>query len=393
MKSPDKDLGSIEIFSSLDRDDLVAIGAICVPVNFEVGDLIAREGSNASELFAFLDGKVEIWFEYGNPNADLLAITQAPCLVGEMSIADELPRSASIVAQTRITGYSMDADKFRQLLHERGSIALSLMRGISRIVRSSNDSFVNEIRNRNRELVKANSELKQIQKQLIRQERLLNLGKFSSMIMHDLRNPLSVIKGYADMLQLKIELLDSMPQEIMRFISKIRRETSRLTGLTNEWLDYSRNEIRLVHSPVTPRDLLERLKENVEAGLKSKDISVKWELGYNETVLIDVDRILRVLVNLVDNARKACARGGNVMISIYRKKDNLRFTVEDDGVGMNQETQTHIFDPFYSSSDQGGSGLGMHIVKTVVEAHGGSIQIASEEGKGTQVNIELPLRI
>lgn len=393
MPSVVENLATIEIFASLSEEDRFALSGICVPTKFLLGEIIAREGLDAAELFAFIKGKVGIWVDYGTAKADLLAVTEAPCLVGEMSVADELPRSATIIARTDISGYTIDANAFRHILLERGSIALSLMKGISRLVRSSNDSFVSELRNRNKELLMANKELKQAQKQLVRQERLSSLGKFSSMIIHDLRNPLSVIKGYADMMELKLESSDSVPNELKRYIAQIRRETGRLTGLTNEWMDYSRGEIRLVHSPIQPRDLFEQLKENVEAALNAKDITVTWNLGYNETILIDVDRILRVLINLVDNARKATARNGNVKISIFQKKETLCIQIHDDGIGMDAETQAHVFDPFYSKSDKGGIGLGMHIVKTIVNAHDGSIRLDSEIGKGTEVSIHLPLRV
>jgi len=257
-------------------------------------------------------------------------------------------------------------------------------------VRASNDSFVSELRDRNAELIRANTELKDAHKQLVRQERLSSLGKFSSMIIHDLRNPLSVIKGYADLLELKLE---GQSSDLHKYASQIRRETSRLTGLTNEWLDYSRGEIRLVYSPVTVEELFSQLKENVEARLNAKNIRVNWNIGFNGTALLDLDRMLRVMVNLTDNACKACSRGGSIDISAESDSVNMLIKVKDNGIGMNQETLNHVFEPFYSTSDRGGTGLGMHIVKTVVEAHVGTVDVQSTPGGGTEITLSIPLRL
>ena len=263
------------------------------------------------------------------------------------------------------------------------------MKGISRLVRSSNNSFVSELRERNAELETINDELREAHRQLVRQERLSSLGRFSSMIIHDLRNPLSVITGYADLLGLK---LDESP-DLKKYATQIRRETARLTGLTGEWLDYSRGEIRLAYSPVTMKELSSRLEENVGARLAAKDIKLFWELAFDGAVMLDADRMLRVLINLLDNARKACTRGATIIVSSCSEDDHLIISVKDTGSGMDEETLSHVYEPFYSTSDSGGTGLGMHIVKTVVEAHEGTVNIESEPGVGTEIRLSLPLRM
>jgi len=390
MNAVISELKTLDTFMDLSTDDLDALAGICSPVKYSPRDIIAREGVQADCLFAFIKGSVDIWVDFDTDKADLLAVREAPCLVGEMSVADQLPRSATIVSGSNLSGYSIDADSFHELLEKRGSIALSLMKGISRLVRLSNNSFVSELRASNAELIQANKDLKSAQRKLLRQERLSNLGKFSSMIIHDLRNPLSVIKGYADLLELKLE---GQSKDLFKYASQIRRETTRLTGLTNEWLDYSRGDIRLNYSPVNIEKLFNMLKESIVPGFKSKDIEITWNMDFSEAALMDMERILRVLINLCDNARKACNRGGSVEISAFKQEQYLVLKIRDDGVGMDEKTLHHVFEPFYSSSDRGGTGLGMHIVKTVVEAHEGTIEISSKPGKGTGISISLPLRM
>lgn len=384
-------IARIDAFAALSPEDREAAADLCRPITYDTGAVLAREGGEARRLFALLCGTVEIWIDFGTKRADLLAVREAPCLVGEISIADQLPRSATITASTDVRGFSIDSADFRKLLSERGSISLAIMKGIARIVRDSNNSFVSELRGRNRELMKANQDLKDTQRLLVRTERLSSLGKFSSMIIHDLRNPLSVIKGYVDMLEFRLE--SSEDEDLRRFASQIRRETIRLTGLTNEWLDYSRGEIRLSYSPARAADLFDQVRQNLETNLAAKELNVSWTSTFDGKLLLDTERILRVLINLVDNAYKACSRGGRIDVEARKEDDNLRISVKDDGIGMDSETQRHIFDPFYSKSERGGTGLGLHIVGTVVSAHGGTVDIQSASGTGTEVSFTLPLRL
>lgn len=384
-------IARIDAFAALSPEDREAAADLCRPITYDSGAVLAREGGEARRLFALLSGTVEIWIDFGTKRADLLAVREAPCLVGEISIADQLPRSATITASTDVQGFSIDSADFRKLLSERGSISLAIMKGIARIVRDSNNSFISELRGRNRELMKANQDLKDTQRLLVRTERLSSLGKLSSMIIHDLRNPLSVIKGYVDMLEFRLEATED--EDLRRFASQIRRETIRLTGLTNEWLDYSRGEIRLSYSPARAADLFDQVRQNLETNLAAKELNVSWTSTFDGKLLLDTERILRVLINLVDNAYKACSRGGRIDVEARKEDENLRISVKDDGIGMDSETQRHIFDPFYSKSERGGTGLGLHIVGTIVSAHGGTVDIQSARGTGTEVSFTLPLRL
>ncbi len=108
--------------------------------------------------------------------------------------------------------------------------------------------------------------------------------------------------------------------------------------------------------------------------------------------MFDTERIMRVLQNLAENARKAMGKEGTLEIKGYEEEGNLILEVEDTGEGMEPEVLEHIFEPFYSSSKSGGTGLGMVIVKSIVEAHDGAIDIASTPGEGTRVRIAIPFR-
>jgi len=98
-----------------------------------------------------------------------------------------------------------------------------------------------------------------------------------------------------------------------------------------------------------------------------------------------------VFLNLADNAWKAMPKGGEFGVRVWKENGTLRAEVSDTGVGMSEEVQRRIFEPFFSSSEMGGTGLGMSIVKSIIEAHHGTVSFTSAPGKGTAFRICLPL--
>lgn len=123
------------------------------------------------------------------------------------------------------------------------------------------------------------------------------------------------------------------------------------------------------------------------------DIALCVEDGGDSPVVMDRERMVRVLLNLLENARKACRDSGNVTLEIARTNGGVAMTVRDTGEGMPQEMVAHVFEPFVSLSREGGTGLGLVVVRSIVEAHGGTVVLTSRPGEGTEIRVELPGRI
>jgi len=381
-------LRGVYFFRDLKDEELDALSLVCERTQYSRGDIVFQEGDKADYFFIIIHGSVEVWKDYFQTQPDLLALHTDGHLFGEMALVDELPRSATVVAKTDLEVLRIFRDDFHAILEKNGRIAISILKSLSAMIRKSNEYFVGGLRQRNLELQQANEELRLAQEELLKNERLTSLGKFSSMVLHDIRNPVSVIRSYGEMILLNVEQVD----RVKKYAHSILKETERLNLLVGELLDYSRGEIRLNLSIVSLHQFFEKLKSYISSGLESAHVELHIENEVKDPILMDEERMLRVFLNLTENSRKAMPQGGTLRIHADTNETQVRFLVEDTGQGMTKEVLSHIFVPFYSFS-KGGTGLGLVIVKNIVEAHEGTIQVESRIKKGTRVEIRIPRRI
>ena len=384
-------LRRVYFFKDLNDEEIGLVAGSCVEEEHGPGELLFAEGSIADRFYIVIEGRVEVWKNYYEPKPDLLAIHGPGHFFGEMALIDELPRSATVVAKDQIRVLYLYRDDFRRLIRERSSIAISVMTAISFMLRSSNELYVDDLRKRNAELEKANVELERAQAGRLRSERLSTLGKFSSLILHDIRNPLSALKGQLQLMQMQID----EPEKLKAHIATSLDAVGRLERLASEFLDYSRGEIRLDMTVTTPGSLLRATEADLQERIThmKNPVSVEIDLQCDDPAILDADRVRRALHNVADNACKAMAStGGKLVMRSTLESKALVFEVTDSGEGMSDEVLSHVFEPFYSASGQGGTGLGMLIVKNIVEAHGGHVNIKSAKGKGTSVFLIFPLR-
>jgi len=380
-------LKKVYFFQELPDQQIKKIQQVCHQIEYNPGDILFEEGSKADRFYIVADGTVEVWKDYKLPEKDLLAVHGQGHLFGEMALIDELPRSATVLAKEPTRLFYIDRDDFHTIIRDNSKIAISILKSVSDMVRRSNEHFVDNLRERARELEKANQALREAQEELLLKDRLSTLGKFSSLILHDIRNPLSILRSMAEM----IVLNSSQRKKVERNAKKIIAEADRLNQIASELLDYSRGEIRLNMSIVNLDSFFNRLLEAVGEKFQARDITVAMEISVSEPVIMDEQRMFRVFFNLADNARKAMPQGGKFSIKAFKAGQTLKVEVADTGVGMDLSIQKKIFDPFFSYSDQGGTGLGMSIVKSIIEAHHGTLFVSSKPNGGTTFRVTLPL--
>jgi signal transduction histidine kinase len=375
-------LKEVYFFRGLSHEELGRIERVCHQASFALGEVIFREGSEADRFYIVLEGAVEVWKQ-----KDLLAVHTSGHLFGEMALIDELPRSATVIAREPTRLAYIDRADFHQIILDNSRIAISILRSVSDMVRRSNENFLESLRARNLELEAANQALREAQEELLRKERLSTLGKFSSLILHDIRNPISVLRSLGELILMQ----GADPQRVERHARQIISEADRLNQLASELLDYSRGDIRLNPAVVHLDEFFRRLTGAMEERFRARGIRLKLGIEFAGPVILDENRMFRVFLNLADNAWKAMPKGGEFSIRVWKEDGTLRAEVSDTGVGMSEEVQRRIFEPFFSSSEMGGTGLGMSIVKSIIEAHHGTVSFTSAPGKGTAFGIRLPL--
>lgn len=219
-------------------------------------------------------------------------------------------------------------------------------------------------------------------------------NRFVSDASHELRTPIAVVKGYADLIE---QWAKDDPKVLDESVAAIRKEAKNMTGLTEDLLFLARGDsdkLKLHKENFSIPVLLEEMTE--ESRLIAPDHH--FECSSSKDLLLYADRkmLKQALRALMDNAIKYTPEGGNIQVRAVKKHEKLEITIIDSGIGIPDNDLPHIFDRFYRvdkdrSREKGGSGLGLSIVKTIVEAHDGTISISSKQGKGTAVTIILPV--
>lgn len=237
----------------------------------------------------------------------------------------------------------------------------------------------------------------------ITREKLVERMKteFVSITAHQLRTPLSAIKWTLKMLL--DEDLGKITEEQKEFIEKTYQSNERMISLINDLLNVTRiEEGRYVYNPVLSNitKLVESLIDQYKDEISIKNINLEFKKPKKQLpkVLIDVEKINLAVQNLLDNAIQYNKLGGSIKISLKSNKKEIEFSIEDSGVGIPKKQEKRIFTKFFRAAnvmrmDTRGSGLGLFIVKNIIEAHKGRIWFKSKEGKGTIFHFTLPVAI
>ena len=225
---------------------------------------------------------------------------------------------------------------------------------------------------------------KKNQKQLEKDRYLTGLGQSAATIVHDLKNPLITILGFARRLQAGKGNPDTGLQTIVDSASKMEE-------IVTDVLNFAK-PVHLETKEEDVRIIVEQAAAWCKSKAEAARISLSSELPA-EPVIISVDglRLQRALTNLITNAIEASPEGQEVLLTLKTDQEKLMIMIKDQGVGMDRETLENIFIPFFSKKTQG-TGLGMAITKKVIDAHQGNIFLRSQPDRGTEVTIELPFR-
>ena len=236
-------------------------------------------------------------------------------------------------------------------------------------------------------LIKKREELEETYKELAKQERMAEIGNFSMMIAHELKNPLGIIKGSVDIIS-----REGVKTEVrMTMLEYIQDEVRRLNRLVEDFLSFARPN-PAHKSSVDINQMITRMVNLIPLPeFKEKEISLNVQLSNDiSDVNVDEHQIYQSLVNLLNNAIQAIPEKGEITLKTEDSRNGVLITIMDNGIGIPDEEKGKVFEPFFTKKERG-TGLGLAVVKKIIDNHGGEIRITDCEGGGTVFSIWLSM--
>ena len=200
---------------------------------------------------------------------------------------------------------------------------------------------------------------------------------------HEIKNPLAVCKGYIDMIDLNKE------EKALKYISIMKQEINRSLNIISDFVEY--NKIKVVKEQIDLNCLLDDVYDSFKILMTNKKIKLEYKNRDDQEIYFngDYERLKQVIINILKNAYEACTENGKVEISSNLYKNYLDILIEDNGIGMDEETLKNIKEMFYTTK-QNGTGLGVALSNEIIKSHNGELLFTSELNKGTKVTIRLP---
>ena len=233
-------------------------------------------------------------------------------------------------------------------------------------------------------------DLKAAQEQIIASEKLAALGQMASVVGHELRNPLAVMNNSVYFLKTKLGAAageTGLDPKIDKYLKMIESEIAKSNTIIRDVLDFARNRA-LNAKPIKLDDLVAHSIERIAI---PPNVTLKKDLQLGSTeVPVDEDEIRQVLVNLMENACQAMISGGMLIVGTKTQGGFAEIVIGDTGCGIPQEHVAKIFAPFFTTKSRG-TGLGLAVVKKIIDRHQGTIKVDSKVGEGTRFTIRLPL--
>lgn len=334
----------------------------------KAGEVIFEEGDPGDGLYAILDGLVRISAFVSQSNKHALREFATGDFFGEMAIINNAPRSASAVAMQDSRLIFVSREQVIYLMEQSPPLVFALLHAFSHRMRETNSHFVQE---------------------MIEAERLSLMGRFARSIVHDLKNPLSVIALAADAAASE----RASPELRDKAKKRIHQQVQRLTHMLNELLRVSEGSTQHALEPANFAAYFTEVIDQTRDELENKRVVVELQTPVPDVVLpLNTRRLDHVFFNLFNNAADFMPNGGRIMVRFQHTPTEIHAEVEDTGPGFKPSIVGKLFTPFFTDGKPTGTGLGLSICKNIVEDHGGRIWPKEVAGAGGVFCFTLPLK-
>lgn len=236
------------------------------------------------------------------------------------------------------------------------------------------------------ELEDMRASLVKAREELIQSERLTTIGRMASSIIHDFRQPISVIYGYLDLLTMPGTAQD----KVEKYKESVFKQFDRMLGMINELLEFARGEVTLKKSKVNGKRFIQDIVLGFEYLANRQNVRILFDAEWEGDFFIDAGRIQRGIENILQNGLQVLNKGGQITISLKLINEMVLISISDNGPGIPPEIQEKLFEPFVTFGKSEGTGLGLAVAQRVVKQHGGLIAIESTSNSGATFNIWLP---
>jgi len=351
--------------------------------SYAPGSILCYENAVEDRFYMILEGEVEVTKVINNTDTRLLKTLGSGDFFGEMALIHNAPRAATVTAKTRLTTLELDKASFNRVLHNSTSIAMAMVSEISDRLRENDQMAVDDLRIRASELAQAYQKL--AEQEFARREFLTNIA-------HELRTPLMVASGYLQMMQ-----KGTMDKEqLSTGVDAIARNVQQIVSLVNDILFLQEMELVLPEfQPVDMNRVAQTVVDKYIPKAEERNVTLRFAPNlYLSRISGDAKSLERALMALMDNAIKFSPKGGDVMIQFDEKGEEVFVAVVDQGIGISEENMPRIFDRFYHLEKHnddlfGGIGLGLAIIRQVIEQHHGKLEVISTPGKGSTFTFSL----
>jgi signal transduction histidine kinase len=364
------ELEAVGFFRGLNPGERQSLRRITQERRFLAGQQIFREGDPGDGVYVVREGLVEIAHFVDVKEHRVFSRLGAGEIFGEMAVIENLPRSATAIAVENTQVFFIPRDEMLGLLKHSPGLAFDLLQEISRRLREFNELHLREI---------------------IHAERLAVVGNFARSILHDLKNPLTVISLAAETL----ELPGVAPERHAQSLAYIHKQIVNIQGMIGDILEFTQGAgANAAFVSTDYRRFVHELLPELSADADVKSVRVQLQNQPPSVRLrLDARRLRRVFFNLLHNATDAMPGGGTIYLRFRHDDQNEEVIteLEDTGPGIAPEIADRLFQPFATYGKAHGSGLGLSISKKTIDDHGGRMGVRNEPGQGAIFFFALPL--